>query len=55
MRHLQQRFKAIQLPALAVLIFACSSGCSLGDALLDGVFLGISETVATLLSNALVG
>ena len=55
MRHLQQPFKAMQLTALAVFTFMCCSGCSLGDALLDGVFSGMSETVGTLLSNAFVG
>ncbi|MCH7701359.1 MAG: hypothetical protein IID37_06695 [Planctomycetes bacterium] len=55
MRHLRQRFKAMQLAALSVLILACYSGCSLGDALIDGVFLGVSDTVGTLLSSALVG
>ncbi len=55
MRHLRQRLKPIQFAALAVFTFICCSGCSLGDALLDGVFLGVSETVGTLLSNAFVG
>ncbi len=55
MRHLRQRFKAMQLAALTVFTFTYCSGCSLGDALLDGVFLGVSETVGTLLSNAFVG
>ena len=45
----------MQFAALAVFTFAWCSGCSLGDALLDGVFLGISETVSTVLSSAFVG
>ena len=55
MRHLRQRFKTVQFAALAVFTFTCCSGCSLGDALIDGVFLGVSDTVGTLLSSALVG
>ncbi len=55
MRHLRQRFKTMHFAALAVFTFTCCSGCSLGDALLDGVFLGTSETVGTLLSNAFLG
>ena len=55
MRHLRQSFNAMQLAALAAFTLTCCSGCSLGDALLDAVFLGVSETVDTLLSNAFVG
>lgn len=55
MPHLRQRFKTMKFAALAVVTFACCSGCSLGDALLDGAFLGVSETVSTLFNAAFTG
>ena len=55
MRHLRQRFKTMKFAALAVFTLTCCSGCSLGEALIDGAFLGASETVGTLLSNAFLG
>ena len=55
MRHLRQRFIAMHFAALAVFTCTCCSGCSLADAMLDGAFLGVSETVGTILSNAFAG
>jgi len=55
MRYLSSGSKAMQFTAFVVFTFACCLGCGLGDALLDGVFLGVSETAGALLSNALAG
>ena len=32
-----------------------SAGCSLEEALLDGFFVGISDTIATIISNVFLG
>jgi hypothetical protein len=43
------------LAVSAVLLLGFSTGCQAGDAVLDGVFGGISDTVATVLSSMLLG
>lgn len=47
--------KAARLVALAVLAFTLGTGCTLGDALLDGVFLGVSETIGVMITSIVVG
>ena len=55
MRFLQRRLKTFQFAVLAGFLVVWCTGCSLADALIDGVFLGISQAVSTALSNAIVG
>lgn len=46
-------------PVRSTLLFTCSllivasAGCSLGQALVDGLFLGVSDAVAATLTDAL--
>ena len=55
MRHLRQCFKTMRFVGLAVVTLTWCSGCSLTDALIDGVFLGVSQAVGALLSSVFVG
>lgn len=39
---------------MIVLLLAAGSGCIASDAVLDGVFVGISDAIATLLQESLL-
>ncbi len=55
MRQLHRYYKTMQFVMMAVLTLACCTGCTIVDALLDGVFLGFSEAVSALVSATLGG
>ncbi len=40
---------------VVLLVLCGSAGCSFQEALLDGFFGGISDTIATIVSNVLLG
>lgn len=42
--------------AMAALLLACgASGCSLGEAMVDGVYGGVSDTVSGAIADTLLG
>jgi len=47
------RIKMLAIPTVALLWTV--AGCGLQDAILDGAFLGVSQTVAALLGGLLLG
>lgn len=55
MRQYHDHGKAVQVTILALFAMPWCMGCTLGDALIDGLFLGISEIVGTLISAPFVG
>jgi hypothetical protein len=51
---IRTRMKAVAVGAIAVGVAVLAGGCSLRDATVDGVFGGISDTVATVVANILL-